>query len=165
MNSERDFYLHIYLRYLAPCSRDVMDRALLCKKSYISTISTERRSISFLAENRGRMAGNFANPTRSRAVDESTPRFYQLSLTTNDIRRTTLWHFVASYRHARIEGNGIRRSGSARDEEDPSVQAWHLRERPYRKDINAWNPGRKLGSAEIAGLFLSPCRFSRLAER
>lgn len=44
----------------------------------------------------------------------------------------------------------------ARDEEDPSMQAWHLRERLYRKDINAWNPGRKLGSAERRTL---PSRF------
>lgn len=37
------------------------------------------------------------------------------------------------------------------------MQAWHLRsERPYRKDINAWNPDRKLGSAERRTL---PLRF------
>lgn len=45
------------------------------------------------------------------------------------------------------------------------MQAWHLRERPYRKDINAWNPSRKLGSAErrtlpLRFLSFSSCRDS-----
>lgn len=45
-------------------------------------------------------------------------------------------------------GKAVEKGGKKNEEEDPSVQAQHLRERPYRKGINAWNPGRKLGSTE-----------------
>lgn len=50
--------------------------------------------------------------------------------------------------------NGIRRSVGWRRSIDAGLA--DLRERLYRKDINAWNPGRKLGSAERRTL---PSRF------
>lgn len=95
---------------------------------------------------------------RNRAVVvESTPRSYFAFV--NDKRRKDEFHSDVSSRPIDMLESmrgGIRRSGSA-DEEDPSMQAWHLQsERPYRKDINAWNPGRKLGSTERRTL---PLRF------
>jgi len=80
------------------------------------------------------------DPRYAIAPDESTPGSHRILVNDElcDTERTLRRRFVASYRHAgsRRERNK-KKCRSARNEKDPSVRAWHLRERLYRKGINA----------------------------
>lgn len=125
---------------------DIAARALLCRKRFKSYISARFKSYISARFLRGadqyhfrqkswKNGWQFSRVQRDRAP--LTNRHLPPRSLVNDERRKTSYALtfrrVLSTRENRRERNKKKRG----NEEDPSARAWHLRERPYRKDINA----------------------------